>query len=298
MPIIVDKGDGEFKFIEDGRAKDASANYTYVAADNWPQDLQYMLDRSYDTTPSSRGASGGASGGGMRGGGAGGGGGATRNRGGGIGSGGGGGDRFYHDDGSMGGGMRGGAGGGGGASGGSSGASGSLVGMTPEMVGPVSPGIPIVENPWLQFTSPQAYGAEPVIASNAKVTGYPMGLYGAEPIIPPQPRYDPTAGQKYPYGSPMYTRTWTGEIEPPVSFANNQAQFAPPSQTVQPAGGYDFSTIDSAIQGIQSGQFVPGIPTIRVEVPPYQAPQAPKAVTIVAADGRVLTRDPITGTWR
>lgn len=261
-PIIVDRGNSEFKFIEDGRAKDAAANYTYVRAEDVPADLQYMLARDYDTTAPSRNApSGGSSGGG------------GRNRGAStqasaaprdtarplpdmV-------DMAGRGDGTMT------AQEIGPVSPGIPQFTNPYTGVNRMAVGPVSPGMPVVENPWLQFTMPE----KPTVPQGAGPVGgaRPQTQFGPEPTVNPLPigrpttgdllqqrdgGYDPTAGQKYPYGSPMYNRSWAGEFAPPVSFANNQPQFAPPSQTVQPGGGYDFSTINSVLQGLQNGTIV------------------------------------------
>lgn len=310
MPVIVETGSNTFKFIEDGRAPDASANYTYVRADEWPQQLQYMLDRDYDTTPSSgnaltapapsaaRGRGPQAQGSSQSGGrsvsrsagpvGAGGNSYAQRDRTASL-------DRTSQPLVNQAGGSQ------------PQRAQGTAHGL-PLAAWEQSPGIPPTASPWLEYTppgenaspqmpnapmqgggalsQPATYGAEPNWETFEPTQGgqiYPNSN-GAQPIpsnwFAMQGRGDPTQSPGGPAYDPRAHAAQRASLagnpeldQGPRSFDGFDPTAGwkyPPGSSMYPAQGYDFGRLDPVMEAIQNGSFIPGIPTIQVNVPPYQ----------------------------
>lgn len=346
MPVIVETGSNTFKFIEDGRAPDASANYTYVRADEWPQQLQYMLDRDYDTTPSSgnaltapapsaaRGRGPQAQGSSQSGGrsvsrsagpvGAGGNSYAQRDRTASL-------DRTSQPLVNQAGGSQ------------PQRAQGTAHGL-PLAAWEQSPGIPPEPSSWLQYTPP----GESAPGWGEQSAGIPSAN--------PQPAGRPTTGdllyqqsQLVGRGDPTQSPGGYGgrisDYYSPQAHAENRASLAgdpaldqafpwlsqSPGMPEQPQT-YDFGRVDSVMGALQSGEFVPQQPydpTAGWKYPPgsrqygmgtavmpqrdrgselgaggfvfeprFKTSSSAQPVTIVQANGQVLTRDPVTGEWR
>jgi len=124
-----------------------------------------------------------------------------------------------------------------------------------------SPGIPPEPSSWLQYTPPGESGPraeQPQTYDFGRVNNVMDALQSGE-FVPQQP-YDPTAGWKYPPGSRQYGM---GTAVMPQRDRGSELG----------AGGFGFE-------------------------PRFEASSSAQPVTIVQANGQVLTRDPVTGEWR